>query len=131
VFAKTSIAMGGASMAHHPEVQHLVAGMRMALDANEAMLAKVASDWTTGVPHADWPVRLLALRHRVINESFGVVDRALDLSGGAAAFKRNRLEQLFRDARMGRFHPGNTLLTHELVGKLCLGLDPDAEKRWG
>lgn len=128
---KTSIALGGASMAHHPEVQHMVAEMRMALDANEALLTKVATDWATGVPHQDWPIRLLALRHRVINDSFGVVDRALDLSGGAAAFKRNRLELLFRDARMGRFHPGNTLLAHELIGKLSLGVDPDAEKRWG
>lgn len=128
---KTSIALGGVSMAHHPEVQHAVAEMRMALDANEAMLAKVATDWANGVPHEDWPIRLLALRHRVINESFSVVDRALDLSGGAAAFKRNRLERLFRDARMGRFHPGNTMLAHELVGKLSLGIDPDAERRWG
>lgn len=128
---KTSIALGGASMAHHPEVQHAVAEMRMALDSNEAMLAKVATDWATGVPHEDWPIRLLALRHRVINDSFTVVDHALDLSGGAAAFKRNRLEMLFRDARMGRFHPGNTMLAHELVGKLSLGIDPDAEQRWG
>ena len=43
----------------------------------------------------------------------------------AASFKRNRLEQIFRDVRMGRFHPGNTLLAHELIGKLCLGIDPD------
>ncbi len=128
---KTSIALRGGSMAHHPEVQHLVAEMRMALDGNEALLSKVATDWATGVPHEDWPIRILSMRHRVINESFGVVDRALDLSGGAAAFKRNRLEQLFRDARMGRFHPGNTLLAHELVGKLSLGIDPDAEQRWG
>lgn len=105
--------------------------MRMALDANEALLTEVAADWASGAPHQDWPIRLLTLRHRVINESFGVVDRALDLSGGAAAFKRNRLEQLFRDARRGRFHPGNTMLAHELVGKLSLGIDPDAERRWG
>ena len=27
--------------------------------------------------------------------------------------------------------PGaNTLLVHELIGKLCLGLDPDATPRW-
>jgi hypothetical protein len=32
---------------------------------------------------------------------------------------------------MGRFHPGNTLLAHELIGKLCLGIDPDAALRWG
>lgn len=118
-------------MAHHPEAQHLVAEMRMALDSNEALLGKVASDWATGVGHEDWPVRLLALRHRVINDSFGVVDRALDLTGGAGAFRRNRLEQMFRDARMGRFHPGNTMLAHEIIGKLCLGVDPDAEQRWG
>ena len=49
----------------------------------------------------------------------------MDLSGGSAAFRSNRLEQIFRDVRMGRFHPGNTLLAHELVGKLCLGVDPD------
>ena len=49
----------------------------------------------------------------------------MDLSGGAGAFRSNRLEQLFRDIRMGRFHPGNRLFAPELIGKLCLGLDPD------
>jgi len=60
-----------------------------------------------------------------------VVDTALDLTGGAGAFKRSRMEQLFRDVRMGRFHPGNTLLAHELIGKLCLGVNPDEPPRWG
>ena len=32
---------------------------------------------------------------------------------------------------MGRFHPGNTLLAHELIGKLCLGINPDEAPRWG
>ena len=45
--------------------------------------------------------------------------------------RRNRLEQIFRDVRMGRFHPGNTLLAHELIGKLCLGINPDDPLRWG
>ena len=76
-------------------------------------------------------MRLVATRHFVINAAYDIVDRALDLSGGAGAFKRNRLEQIFRDVRMGRFHPGNTLLAHELVGKLCLGINPDDPQRWG
>jgi alkylation response protein AidB-like acyl-CoA dehydrogenase len=67
----------------------------------------------------------------VINAANDVVDRALDLSGGAAAFRANRLEQIFRDVRMGRFHPGNTLLAHELIGKMCVGVDPDSKPRWG
>jgi alkylation response protein AidB-like acyl-CoA dehydrogenase len=127
---RTSIALTN-SMAHHPEVQHNVAEMRIAYDAAEALLERTAADWAAGVEHADWPVRLVGTRFFVINQCFAIVDRALDLSGGAGVFKRNRLEQLFRDARMGRFHPGNTLMAHELVGKLCLGVDPDSPQRWG
>ena len=125
-----SMAMGG-SMARHPEVQHEVAEMRIAYDAAEAMLERTCADWTAGAGHEDWPVRLVATRSFVINQAYGIVDRAMDLTGGGGAFKRNRMEQLFRDVRMGRFHPGNTLLAHELIGKLCLGLDPDELPRWG
>jgi alkylation response protein AidB-like acyl-CoA dehydrogenase len=127
---RSSVALNG-SMAHHPEVQHNVAEMRISLDAASAMLETTVRDWATGVEHADWPVRLVATRQFVINQAYDVVDRAMDLSGGAAVFKRNRLEQIFRDVRMGRFHPGNTMLAHELIGKLCLGIDPDDPQRWG
>ncbi|MGE0880922.1 MAG: acyl-CoA dehydrogenase family protein [Acidimicrobiia bacterium] len=127
---RTSIALTH-SMAHHPEVQHEVAEMRIAYDAASAMLERTCTDWATGVEHPDWPVRLVATRQFVINQALSIVDRALDLSGGAGVFKRNRLEQIFRDVRMGRFHPGNSMLAHELIGKLCLGIDPDSAQRWG
>lgn len=127
---RTSIALTR-SMAHHPEVQHLVADMRIGLDSSEAMLDRTTGDWATGVQHQDWPVRIIGTRSFVIDQAFSVVDTALDISGGAGAFRRNRLEQLFRDVRMGRFHPGNTLLAHEVIGKLCLGIDPDDPQRWG
>ena len=122
---RTSLALTN-SMAHHPEVQHHVAEMRMAYDVAEALLERTVSDWAGGAEHADWPVRIIGTRQTVINNAFDMVDRALDLSGGAGAFKRSRIEQLFRDVRMGRFHPGNTFLAHELIAKLSLGLDPDA-----
>jgi alkylation response protein AidB-like acyl-CoA dehydrogenase len=118
-------------MAYHPEVQHNVAEMRIGNDAAQAYLDRTASDWTTGSGSPDWPVRFVATRQFVINNAISTIGRALDLSGGAASFKRNRLEQMFRDANMGRFHPGNTLLAHELIGKLCLGIDPDSPQRWG
>ncbi len=119
------------SMAYHPEVQHLVADMRIALDAIDAMVERTATDWATGVEHADWPVRLVATRQFVVNQTMAIVGWALDVSGGSASFKRSRLEQLYRDSSMGRFHPGNTLLAHELIGKLCLGINPDEAPRWG
>jgi alkylation response protein AidB-like acyl-CoA dehydrogenase len=119
------------SMAYHPEMHHHVTEMRVSLDACEALLAKCGADWTNMVPHEDWPIRLVAARHFVITHAYDVVDRAMDLSGGGAVFKRNRLEQIFRDVRMGRFHPGNTMLAHEIIGKLCLGINPDDPERWG
>jgi len=127
---RTSVALTN-SMAHHPEVQHNVADMRIKLDAAQAMLDRTTADWATGVAHEDWPVRLVATRSFVIDAAYEIVDTAMDLTGGAGAFKRNRMEQIFRDVRMGRFHPGNTLLAHELIGKMCLGVDPDASPRWG
>ena len=105
--------------------------LKRAAGAAEALLDRTVADWSAGVEHADWPVRFVSTRQVVINNALDVVDRAMDLSGGAAAFRSNRLEQIFRDVRMGRFHPGNSMLAHELIGKLCLGLDPDASPRWG
>lgn len=119
------------SMAHHPGIQARVADIRMAYDAAEALLERTANDWAAGVDHPDWPVRLVGTRYTVINQACAIVDGALELSGGAGAFRKNRLEQLFRDVTMGRFHPGNTLLAHELIGKLCLGIDPDAQPPLG
>lgn len=127
---RRSIAMVN-SMAHHPEVQHQVAEMRIDYESAVAMLDRTCAEWAKGVQHEDWPARLVATRYFVINQAIDIVDRALDLSGGAGSFKRSRLEQLFRDVRMGRFHPGNSQLTHEIVGKMSLGVDPDSELRWG
>jgi alkylation response protein AidB-like acyl-CoA dehydrogenase len=128
---RTSIALIR-SMAHHPGVQHSVTEMRIALETVDALLERTASVWSRGVDHGmDWMVKIVATKHEVVRRSFDVVDRALDLSGGAGIFKRNRVEQLFRDSRLGRIHPANDLLTHELIGKLSLGIDPDEQPRWG
>ena len=56
---------------------------------------------------------------------------ALDLSGGFGIFKGSELERLFRDARLGRIHPGHEALTVEFAAKTALGIDPDETPRWG
>lgn len=129
---KRTLATLTRSMAYHPEVQHMVADMRIALEAAEAHLDRVCDDWSTGVDHGgDWPVKIVAAKHAVVTQARSVVDTALDVAGGAGIFKSNRLEQLVRDARLGRIHPANPMLTHELVGKLSLGINPDESPRWG
>jgi alkylation response protein AidB-like acyl-CoA dehydrogenase len=120
------------SMAYHPEAQHTVAQMRIALEAATAHLDRVCDDWSAGVDHGmDWPLKIVACKHHVVSQAWSVVDNALDVTGGSGIFKRTRLEQLVRDGRLGRLHPGNPMLTHELVGKLSLGINPDEQPRWG
>jgi alkylation response protein AidB-like acyl-CoA dehydrogenase len=119
------------SMAHHPEVQHEVAEMRMELESAAALLDTVARDWSAGVAHPDWPIKIVTAKYRAVTSAWRVVDLAMDVSGGFGMSRKSELERLFRDARAGRFHPANSSLTHEIVGKLVLGVDPDAVPRWG
>ena len=130
VKSRSSIALTR-SMAYHPEVQHDVAEMVMELEAIGAQLETVARDWSEGVKHPDWPIKIVAAKYRAVEGAWRLVDRAMDVSGGFGMFKKSELERLFRDARAGRFHPANSALSHEVIGKLALGINPDETPRWG
>jgi alkylation response protein AidB-like acyl-CoA dehydrogenase len=128
---KTSLGLTR-SMAYHPEVQHQIAEMRLALETGRAIVDRTTADWSAGVNHGtEWPLKIISAKHVAVTQAWKVVDTAMDVSGGAGIFKRNRMEQLFRDARLGRAHPASSALTHELVAKFSLGIDPDSQPRWG
>jgi alkylation response protein AidB-like acyl-CoA dehydrogenase len=127
---KTSIALTR-PMIYHPEIQHGMAEITMDIEAMGPHIEAIALDWAEGRAGADWFLRLVAMKHKVVEAAFRVADRALDLSGGFGMFKKSELERLFRDARAGRFHPANPMLTHEIVGKISLGISPDEQPRWG
>ena len=71
------------SMAHHPEVQHHIADMVMELEAIGAQLETMARDWSEGVQHPDWPIKIVAAKYRAVEGAWQIVDRAMDLSGGS------------------------------------------------
>jgi alkylation response protein AidB-like acyl-CoA dehydrogenase len=127
---KTSVGMSR-PMTYHAEVQHAVAEIVLELEAIGPHLDAIARDWSDGVQHPDWPVKIVAAKYHAVEGAFRVVDRCLDLSGGFGMFKKSELERLFRDCRAGRFHPANSALTHELAAKLTLGINPDETPRWG
>jgi alkylation response protein AidB-like acyl-CoA dehydrogenase len=119
-------------MAYHAELQHRVAAMALALDPIEPHLERVAADWANAVAHgAAWPRVLFSAKYHAVESSWRAVDVALEISGGFGIFRRSGLEQLFRDARLGRIHPANSMLTHEIVAKTVLGISPDETPRWG
>src|SRR6202040_1389446 len=120
------------SMAYHPEIQHAIADMVIELESIGPHLEKVAEDWSNGVDHgAQWPSKIFAAKYRAVEGSWRVVDLGLDVSGGQGIFRSAGYERLVRDARLGRIHPANSFLTHEVVAKTALGISLDEQPRWG
>ena len=131
VKGKTSLAMSR-SMAYHAGVQHAVAEMAIELEGIEPHLDRVADEWSAGAEHgAAWPARIFAAKYRAVEGSWRVVDQAVDVAGGFGIFRPAGLERLFRDARLGRIHPANAMLTREVVAKTALGIGLDESPRWG
>jgi len=129
--SKRSIALSR-PMAYHAEVQHRVAEMGLAFESIGPHLDRIAEDWSAGVDHgATWPAKIFAAKYHAVEDSWRIVDLALEVGGGFGIFKKSGLEQIFRDARLGRIHPANSMLTHEIVAKTLLGISPDETPRWG
>lgn len=128
---RTSLALTR-SMAYHPEVQRCFSEIQLALESVSAQVDRVAEDWAGGVDHGEqWPMKLVAAKHNCVEAAKKVVDLAMAVSGGTGMFRSSELERLYRDARCGGFHPANTLLVHEIVGKTVLGIDLGEQPRWG
>jgi alkylation response protein AidB-like acyl-CoA dehydrogenase len=120
------------SMAYHPEIQHMVAEMTLAFDPISPHLDRIAEDWSNGIDHgATWPAKIVSAKYHAVEACWRIVDKAMEVSGGAGMFRANELERPFRDARCGRFHPANTFLFHEIVAKTALGIDLGEQPRWG
>ena len=128
---KTSIAIERGAYAFNPMVQHQVAEMFLELDAASATVDRFVDDWVAGADHGErWTPKLFAMKWRAVEAAKRVVDIALDVAGGGGMFRGNELERLYRDVRCGGFHPANDTLTHEIVGKACLGIAGEEGPRW-
>jgi len=128
---KKSIAGMNRSMAYHPEVQHNVAEMVLALDGASAHVERIADDWSNGVDHGhNWPSKLVSAKYHAVEAAKKIVDRAYDVIGGSGMFKRHEIERLYRDVRSATIHPANSMLVHEIVGKSALG-NLGELPRWG
>ena len=128
---RTSLALTR-SMAYHPEIQRCFSEMQLALEAASAQVERIADDWSNQVDHGmAWPMKLVAAKHNAVEAAKKVVDLAMSVSGGTGMFKSNELERLYRDVRCGGFHPANSILVHEIVGKTVLGIGLGEQPRWG
>jgi alkylation response protein AidB-like acyl-CoA dehydrogenase len=119
-------------MAYHAGVQRSVGEMVIEMEGIGPHLDRVAEQWSDGVDlGAAWQISIVAAKYHAVEGAWRVVDTALDLAGGFGIFRKGPFEQLFRDARLGRIHPANAMLSHEICAKLALGINPDEQPRWG
>jgi alkylation response protein AidB-like acyl-CoA dehydrogenase len=129
---KRSAANMTRSMAYHPEVQHTLAELVMAIEGAIPHVERIAEDWSNRVDHgAMWPAKVVGVKHHCVEAAFRAVDLAMDLSGGRGMFRGDELERIYRDVRCGRFHPANSITVHEIVGKSALGVLGEPGPRWG
>ena len=88
------------------------------------------------IAHADWVAfsssarpgpattsKSMINRTLVARGVLGTVDAAMDVAGGAAFFRANGLERLFRDAQAARYHPLQEGLQKVLSARVTLGLE--------
>jgi alkylation response protein AidB-like acyl-CoA dehydrogenase len=128
---KTSLGLTR-SMAYHPHMQYNAAEMDLLIESTTALVDNVAADWSNGVDHGmTWPAKIVGAKHTAVESAKRIVDIAMEMSGGAGFYRANELEHLYRDIRGGAFHPANSALTHEIVGKTALGIGLNESPRWG
>lgn len=111
----------GKPIATLPKIQRQIGEIDIALQAAQALLYKVAGEWTG--QDEDRPkmvARIAAAKTMVTETANDVTDKALRIAGGASITKALPLERFFRDVRAGSMQPpsGDTAL--ELVGRYAI-----------
>ena len=119
-------------MTHYPSNQLLAAEMEIGLRSSRAMLHQAM------VSHDDFNVRmqedlvnLISCFQYVMETCFQVVDKAMRMVGGAGLFKKNPMEQMYRDARAAIIHqPFAGMEGKALLGRRAFDLPADTTPRF-
>ena len=75
-------------------------------------------------------VEAVAMQYFCMRAAMDVVNKAVDLMGGAALARRLPLERYYRDVRAGPIHPIGGFDALELIGKHAFGLHRDVAPRY-
>jgi alkylation response protein AidB-like acyl-CoA dehydrogenase len=67
-------------------------------------------------PRAAIPI-VVMMKDAVINNAIAAVDKAVEIAGGRAYFRKSPLERLARDVRAARFHPPSAPISYQIAGQ--------------
>jgi len=100
-----------------------VGEMENQLEAARTVHASWVSFCKDGQPGPETTARSMIHRTLTARAVLATVDAAMDAAGGAAFFRANGLEKLFRDAQGARYHPLQEGLEKTLAARCALGLE--------
>ena len=108
-----------------PHAPYLVGEMDNLLTTAQIVHASMVELTKTAKPGPE-ATSAMASRRTILGQTIlRVVDKAIDVAGGAAFYRNAQLERLFRDVQASRFHPLQEKTQLLLSGRLALGLDID------
>ena len=93
--------------------------------AVESMVA-ITNDWDFA-PTVETANAVLVRKTIAANAVLATVEKAMEVAGGAAFYRKTGLERLLRDVHGARYHPLPEKQQQSFTGRLALGLAPVAE----
>ncbi|PKB67222.1 MAG: hypothetical protein BZY81_05190 [SAR202 cluster bacterium Io17-Chloro-G4] len=116
---------------YYPGHQFLAAEMDIGLQAAWAVQKDIAQRLSNPEARDDqMVVEAIAAQYFCIRTAVNVVDKAVDMVGGAALSKHLPLERYYRDVRAGPMHPIGGFDALEVIGKHAFGIPRDTEPRY-
>jgi alkylation response protein AidB-like acyl-CoA dehydrogenase len=115
---------------YYPGHQFLAAEMDIGLKAAWAFQTAMAARLSTPPRDYQTHVDAVAMQHFCMRTAVDVVNKAIDMVGGAALARRLPLERYYRDVRSGPVHPIGGYDALEMIGKHAFGLPRDSDPRW-
>ena len=101
------------------EMENALTVARMAL--REMMAAAAGYDFN---PDLQLASEALIRKTLVVRSVRAVVDKAVEIVGGGAYFRRSRLERIWRDVQAAQFHPLPEAKQLVFTGRVTMGLSP-------
>jgi alkylation response protein AidB-like acyl-CoA dehydrogenase len=118
----------GRGRQHDPLVRQVFGEIEILIETARAVLWRHAQDVISGalfeqVPVQEGLARCALAKSVPANNSVEVMQRLVDVVGGAAYTRKLPLERMWRDVQGGPIMPYNNLATKQLLGAASLGLE--------
>lgn len=96
----------------------LVGEMEAAFRTAASMLESVTRELEPDPTDIQYAMATAALcKEVVVEQAIATVDKAIEIAGGKAYFRKSPLERLARDVRAGRFHPPAAPVSYQIIGQ--------------